>query len=56
MRQCLGGMQSNKEKEGMGNGKKYKKRYRKIKWLRFTNELINAFLKSSSDEDESNVV
>ena len=48
-------MQRNKEKEGMENGKKYKKRSRKIKWLKFTNELINTFFESSRDEVESNV-
>ena len=52
MQQRFGGMQRNKEKKGIGNGKKYKKRSRKIKRLRFTNEFIDTFLESSSDEDE----
>ena len=55
MQQRFGGMQRNKEKIGIGNGKKYKKRSRKIKRLRFINEFIDAFLESSSDEDEGNV-
>ena len=55
MQQHFGGMQRNKEKKGIGNGKKYKKRSRKIKRLRFTNEFIDTFLESSSDEDEGNV-
>ena len=55
MQQRFGGMQRNKEKNGIGNGKKYKKRFRKIKRLRFTNEFIDTFLESSSDEDEGNV-
>ena len=56
MQQHFGGMQRNKEKKGIGNGKKYKKRSRKIKRLRFTNEFIDTFLESSSDEDEGNVI
>ena len=54
MQQHFGGMQRNNENKGMGNGKK-KKRSRKIKRLRFTNEFIDTFLESSSDEDEGNV-
>ena len=45
MEQRNKGMQRNKEKEGMGNRKKYKKCSRKIKQLRFTNDFINIFLK-----------
>ena len=56
MQQHFGGMQRNKEKKGIRNGKKYKKRSRKIKRLRFTNEFIDTFLQSSSDEDEGNVI
>ena len=52
MQQHFGGMQRNKEKQGIGNRKKYKKCSRKIKQLRFTNEFIDTFLESSSDEDE----
>ena len=37
MQQRFGGMQRNKEKEGIGNEKKYKKRSRKIQRLSFTN-------------------
>ena len=45
MQQHFGGMQRNKEKEGMGKGKKkYQEHSRKIKQLRFTNEFNNAFL------------
>ena len=40
----------------MVNGKKHKKRSTETKWLRFTNELTDTFLESSSDEDEGNVV
>ena len=56
MQQGFGGMQRNKEKEGLGNKKIYKKRSRKIKLLRFTNEFIDTFLESSSDEDEGNFI
>ena len=52
----FGGMQRNKEKKGMGSRKKEKKRSRKIKLLRFTNEFIDIFLESSSDEDEGNFI
>ena len=45
MEQRNKGMQRNKEKEGMGKRKKYKKCSRKIKQLRFTNDFINIFLK-----------
>ena len=44
MLQRFGGIQRNKEKEGIEKGKKYQERSRKIKWLRFTNELV-PFLK-----------
>ena len=40
----------------MVNGKKYKKRSTQTKRLRFTNELTDTFLESSSNEDEGNVV
>ena len=56
MLQCFGWMQRNKEEKGMGNGKKYKKHYRKIKQLRFINKFIDTFLESSSDQDEWNVI
>ena len=56
MQQHFGGMQRNKEKKEIGNGKKKKKHSRKIKRLRFTNQFIDTFLESSSDEDEGNVI
>ena len=56
MQQRFGGMQRNKEKKGIGNGKKYKKHSRKITLLRFTIEFTDTFLESSSDEDEGNVI
>ena len=40
----------------MVNGKKYTKRSTKIKWLRFTNELTDTSLESTSDENEGNVI
>ena len=55
MQQYFGWMRRNKEKKGMGNGKKYKK-HRKIKWLRFINKFIDTFLESSSDQDKGNVI
>ena len=57
MQQRFGEMQRSKEKDGMGNvKKKYKTRSRQIKQLRLTNEFINTFPESSSDEDEGNVI
>ena len=56
MQQRFGEMQRSKEMDGMGNGKKYKTRSRQIKQLRLTNEFINTFPESSSDEDEGNVI
>ena len=45
-----------KEQRKEGNGKrKKKKRSRKIKRLRFTDEFIDTFLESSSNEDQGNV-
>ena len=41
-------------KGGNGKWKKYKKRSRKTKWLRFTNEFT--FLERNSDECENNVI
>ena len=41
---------------GNGERKKYKKRSTQTKRLRFTNELTDTFLESSSDEDEGNVI
>ena len=52
MQQRFGWMQMSEEKKGMENGQKYKKCSRKIKRLRFTNEFIDTFLESGSDEDE----
>ena len=43
-------------KEGMVNGKKYKKRSTKTKRLRFANKLTDIFFESSSDEDGGNVI
>ena len=43
-------------KEGMVNRKKSKKRSTEAKQLRFTNQLTNTFLESSSEEDEGNVI
>ena len=40
----------------MVNGKKCEKRSTKAKQLRFTNQLTNTFLESSSEEDEGNVI
>ena len=54
MQSGLGWMERNKEKEGMGD-KKYKRRSRKSKWLKFTNKFINTFFESSSDADEGSV-
>ena len=54
MQQRFGGMQRNKEKKGIGSEKK-NKHSRKIKRFRFTNEFIDTFLESSSDEDEGSV-
>ena len=45
-----------RRKGGNGKWKKYKKRSRKTKRVRFRNESIDAFLESSSDEDEGNVI
>ena len=39
-----------------GKRKKHKKRSKKTKKFRFTNEFIDTFLESSSDEDEGNVI
>ena len=55
MQQRFGKMQRNKEKEGMGNVKKYKERSRQIKRSRFTNKFIDNVLESSISEDEGNV-
>ena len=52
MQQRFGGIQRNKEKEGMGNGKKC---FRKIKRLRFKNEFTDNFLERDSDADKDNV-
>ena len=46
----------NKEMEGMGNNKNNKKHSRQIKQLRFPNKFIDCFLKSSSNEDEGNII
>lgn len=57
MQQCFDGMRMNGEKEGIGREKKkHKKRSRKTRQLRFTNEFIDFFLENSRDEGEGNVI
>ena len=55
MHQRFGGMQRNKKKEKMRNGIKYKKRSKKTKRLRITNESTDTLLERTSNEDEGNV-
>ena len=47
MQQRIGGKQRNKEKEGIGNGKKIRNIFR------FTNEFIDTFFESNGDEEET---
>ena len=56
IQKCFGGMQRNKEKEGMEKRKKCQKSFTRIKWLRFTNGFIDTFLESSSDEDKKSML
>ena len=47
MQQRIGGKQRNKEKEGIGNGKKIRNIFR------FTNEFIDTFFERNGDEEET---
>ena len=55
MRYCFGGMQRTKKKRN-GTLKKYKKSFRKNKWLRITVGFIHTFHEISSDECGGNFI
>ena len=57
MQQHFGGMQRNKEKEGMGKGKKnIRNILERLNSLGLQTNSTMPFLKRSSGEDESNVI